>query len=268
MGDFFSNISRNLQSLFTGAPTPPRRRQGTPAPQTQPRQPAPPRDQNSAQPRRTANLSRGDVNFPAPAMSPQVKVLYDAIRAYPDNQATEAQAREIATHVDAACRTFQVDPKMLLAILAHESGGFDVDARSHTGAGGLGQLTDSAINETRRLSYDPTYRGPGERQHYPDPDIRAQFERPEIQAIFRRIDQSRANRNNIHDNIWTSTAYARIVMDRADGGRQNAATMGMWGVLGRYNAAGGSEQRAYDDRVAEAYQRMFHQPIPVRVRSD
>lgn len=208
----------------------------------------------------------GDLSFPISEpqppmrMSASVQDLYTAITSFPDNKATDAEAQEIAQNVFDASQAFQVDPKVMLAIFAHESGGFNTDARSRTGAGGLGQLTDSAINETRRLSYDPSYKGGG-RQHYPDPEIRAQLENPEMQATFQRIDQSSANRNNIHDNIWTATAYARIMMDRASDDGQAPIT-GTWGMLGRYNGAGGSQQENYDDKVSDAYTKLFNSDIP------
>lgn len=189
--------------------------------------------------------------------------LYDAIMAYPDSKATPQDAVAIAKHTYDASRSLKMDSKVLLAIFAHESNGFDTDARSHTGAGGIGQLTDSAINETRRLSNDPTYDGPGERQSYPRADIRAVLERSDVRGTFQRIDQRRENRNNVHDNIWTSTAYARIMMDRAT----SRGTASVDGMLRRYNAAGGAEEAAYPGKVADAYRALWHTSIPKTLRN-
>ena len=194
-----------------------------------------------------------------PPLAPGAKVLFNAILAYPDSKATRAEAYAIAKHTYDASRDFKVDPKLLLAIFAHESNGFDTDAKSHSGAGGIGQLTGSAINETRRLSNDPTYDGPGERQHYPRHDVRALLERPDIRATFQRIDQRMENRNNVHDNVWTSTAYARIMLDRSTDTHDKADINEM---LSRYNAAGGAEQAAYPGKVKEAYSTLWHSKMP------
>lgn len=268
MADFFRNVVNNVTDFFTPGPPPVRRRPpaAPQAPRPQNQCPAPPRDQNQTRTRPQATQSRGDVCFPG--MTPQVRDLYNAIRAYPnekpETRPTDAQAREIAIEVDAASRTFKVDPKVMLAIFAHESQGFDVRAQSPTGAKGLGQLTGIAIDEVRRLSYDETF--PETRrvqiEHYPVEAIRAQLERPDIQAIFRRVDQREENRFHIRDNIWTSTAYARIAMDRAAQWGATSPVMGFTGMLGRYNAAGGAQQREYDDKVAAAYQTLFHRTIP------
>lgn len=267
MGDFLRNVTRTVTDWITPGPAPQRRRQ-TPAPQPPQQCPAPPRDQNSTRRLSTASLARGDVSFPQTrGMSAPVRALYDAIRAYPDSKATEAQAREIAQNVYDASRTFGVDSRVMLAIIAHESGGFDPNAESHSGAKGLGQLTGVAIDEVRRLSYDPTFPETRrvQREHYPVESVRNQLERPAMQAIFQRIDRSEANRFDISDNIWTSTAYARIVMDRAAQWGASAPVMGMNGMLGRYNSAGGTEQREYDDKVAAAYRTMFNTSIPANL---
>ncbi|PKL76197.1 MAG: hypothetical protein CVV27_11495 [Candidatus Melainabacteria bacterium HGW-Melainabacteria-1] len=251
-------LGRALGRRLSPQPEPQPRQQPRPAtPQTPPRHPASPR---------TASFQ--DV---AP-MNAQAQELYRAILAYPDTQADQSQARQIAVETEAASRAFGVDPKVMLAIIAHESQGFDTRAVSHSGAKGLGQLTGVAIQEMRRLSYDPTYdasypRGNSERQHYPDPEIQALVERPQTQAIFQRLGQREENRFNVRDNIWGSAFYARIAMDRAQENRSGAAvTLGENGMMGRYNGASRSERRAHSAGIADSYQRMFSQTIPSSLR--
>lgn len=203
-----------------------------------------------------------------PPLNPQAQQLYNAILAYPDTQATQPQARQIAIEVEAASRSFGVDPKVMLAIIAHESAGFDVKAESCSGAKGLGQLTGVAIQEIRRLSDDPTYdasypRTKSDTQHYADPTIQALVEQPHMQALFQRLGKSEDNRYNVHDNIWGSAFYARISMDRAHENRNGAAqVLGENGMMGRYNGADPAERRAHSAGIAVAYKNMFGQAIP------
>lgn len=236
-----------------------------PQPRQQP--PPPPRTPASHPSNPTATTFQN-----VPRMNPVAQGLYNEIRAYPNTKASETQAREIAIEVEAASRAFGIDPKVMLSIIAHESGGFDPRAESHSGAKGLGQLTGVAIQEMRRLSYDPTYassypRSNSERQHYSDPEIRALVERPNVQAIFQRLGASEANRYDISDNIWGSAFYARISMDRAQENRSGEAiVLGANGMMGRYNGADPAERRAHSAGVANAYENMFAQDIPDTLR--
>ncbi len=50
-----------------------------------------------------------------------------------------AQARRWVPHIERAARRHNLDPRLLAALVKHESG-FDPDARSHAGARGLTQL--------------------------------------------------------------------------------------------------------------------------------
>ncbi len=207
-----------------------------------------------------------------PRLNPVAQGLYNEIMAYPSTKANATQAREIAKEVEAASRAFGIDPKVMLSIIAHESGGFDVRAESHSGAKGLGQLTGVAIQEMRRLSYDPTYaasypRSNSERQHYSDPEIRSLVESPRVQAIFQRLGASEESRYDISDNIWGSAFYARISMDRAQENRNgDAVVLGANGMMGRYNGADLAERRAHSAGVADAYEDMFAQDIPSSLR--
>lgn len=200
-------------------------------------------------------------------LSPDAKELYDAILAYPTDSGkpnvTPKEAHAIALITFQAARDFKIGPKLMLAIFAHESQGFQTDAKSSTGAGGLGQLTNSAIDETRRLSYDPSYKGKG-KAHYPRADIREKLESDDMRAVFRRIDQNRKNRNDIHDNIWTSTAYTRIMFDRVT---KKGGTVSVKSMLERYNAAGGIEQRRYPGAVGKAFKALFGQEMPTTLRN-
>ncbi len=242
----------------------------SPEPETRPQQQP---QQRPATPRTPARhpANPNSANFNVQPLNAQATQLYNAILAYPDTKANPAQARQIAREVDSASRAFGVDAKVMLSILAHESGGFDVNAESHTGAKGLGQLTGTAIQEMRRLSYDPTYdasyRGNSEIQHYPDAEVQALVERPNTQAIFQRLGAREENRYNVRDNIWGSTFYARIAMDRANENRSGAAiVLGADGMMGRYNGASSSERAAHSAGIADAYRRMFNQPIPSTLR--
>lgn len=216
-----------------------------------------------------ANPNSANFRTP-PQLSREVQQMEQAIRTYPNSQATPAQARRIAVEVDAASRAFGVNPRVMLAIIAHESQGFKVNAESPTGARGLGQLTGVAVQEMRRLSYDPTYdatyNDSSERQHYPDPEIRSLVERPHMQRIFQNLGD-RDHRFDLKDNIWGSAFYARISMDRAEENRAGAAiVLGEDAMMGTYNGASMAERRAHSAGIADSYQHMFGQAIPETLR--
>lgn len=199
--------------------------------------PAAPRDNNQAQARASAAMEPNAVSLPD-RMSPEATEVYRAIKAYPGSGATDAQAREMAQEIVAASKTFGVNHKIMTAIIAQESK-FDPDARSSTGAGGLGQLTNVAIDETRRVAREG----------------RSPFK--QYKSTFDRIDQNRANRNNIKDNVWTSVAYTRLMQDR---GRGNTKTM-----LQRYNGEPGRRE-SYPRGVGSNYQTLWGTAMPTRAR--
>lgn len=131
---------------------------------------------------------------PALPQSELESKLYNAVKAYPNNKASDAEARQIAATLVEAGRAMNMSDRnieKMLSVFAHESGGFDSDARSHTGAGGLGQLTRPAIEEIDNLSK------PG-----------GKF------AQFRNNFVSPGgDRDNLQKNIWTSVAYMSHLMD-------------------------------------------------------
>lgn len=234
------NVRRTSSSAPSQSIRPQARPAARPAQANAPatRTPAPAaRDNNQARARASATMEPNSVSMPD-RMSPEATEVYNAIKAYPNSGATDAQAREMAQEIVAASREFGVDYKIMTAIIAQESK-FDPDARSSTGAGGLGQLTGVAIDETRRVA------GEG----------RSPFK--DHKATFDRIDRSRANRNNIKDNVWTSVAYTRLMQDRAKG-----ATKGM---LQRYNGEPGRRE-SYPRGVGSNYQTLWGTAMPTRAR--
>ncbi|MFN8578149.1 MAG: transglycosylase SLT domain-containing protein, partial [Candidatus Sericytochromatia bacterium] len=74
------------------------------------------------------------------------QALFNAMKKY-GSVAKGEDRITIAKELDAACKFFKVDPKLMLAVFAHESAGINPKAKSHTGAKGLGQLTGVAIKE-------------------------------------------------------------------------------------------------------------------------
>lgn len=183
--------------------------------------------------------------------------LYQAIMNYPGNKATEAQAREIARNLNEAAKAMGFsaqNTRKMLAVFAHESGGFDPNARSYTGAGGLGQLTGVAIEDMNRLSG-----AGGAYAQYRDKFI-----------------QPGGNRNDISSNIWTSVAYmdhlmkeigsqdisnAFVAYNTGVGGYRALMTMGDGADAYLASTTGvankGAEARAYAGKVEAAYNRMF-----------
>lgn len=151
-------------------------------------------------------------------------------------QTTPAQMREIAVELDAAGREFGVDPKMMLALFAHESGGINPRAKSHTGAGGLGQLTGIAIRQVHHMSGIAK----GFKGEAPFNDNKGNF----VQST-RAIEQ----RFNIKANVWTSTAYMSYELnDRAHLGR------GVEKALKRY---GDPNVSTYANKVNDEYKTLF-----------
>ncbi len=151
-------------------------------------------------------------------------------------QTTAAEMREIAIELDAAGRAFDVDPKMMLALFAHESGGINPEAKSHTGAGGLGQLTGIAIRQVHHMSgIAKGYKG------------RSPFS--QHKSKFVQSTRSVQQRYNIKANVWTSTAYMSYELkDRARLGR------GVENALKRY---GDPNVRTYANKVNDEYKTLF-----------
>lgn len=149
---------------------------------------------------------------------------------------TPAQMREIAKELDAASKAFGVDPKMMLALYAHESGGINPGARSHTGAGGLGQMTSIAIRQVHFMAGI----GKGNRGTAPYTEHKDNF----IQST-RSINQ----RYNIKANVWSSVAYMSYELtDRARLGR------GVEKALKRY---GDPNVSTYANKVNAEYRTLF-----------
>lgn len=212
----------------------------------------------------TPNIAAMDdseiLKIPLPAGA---KELYDAILNFPGSKASAEEAHIIALTTHYAATDFKVDPKVMLAIFAHESEGFDTSAKSYRGAGGLGQLTGIAIKEVQAFNNnaDPNARAK-DKKAYPREDLRAQFERADMRKVLDRISKNSAARNDIHDNVWTSVAYARIVMDRATK-NGSASLEGDWGMLGRYNASDiASERKAFPGKVSAAYTKLWGSDMP------
>jgi nucleoid-associated protein YgaU len=179
-------------------------------------------------------------------LTPGAQELYAAMQRYQQHHAqlgnrgrtktTPAQMREIAKELDSASKAFGVDPKMMLALYAHESGGINPGARSHTGAGGLGQLTSIAIRQVHFMAGI----GKGNRGTAPYTQYKGNF----IQSS-RSINQ----RYNIKSNIWTSVAYMSYELnDRARLGR------GVEKALKRY---GDPHVPTYANKVNSEYKTLF-----------
>jgi len=178
------------------------------------------------------------------SMTPRAQELYDALKNYQTHhnelghtnrtQTTDAEMREIAIELDKAGEAFGVDPKIMLAVYAHESGGFNPRARSNTGAGGLGQLTGIAIRQVHFMAG----MAKGQRGREPYTQYRDNFIQSET-----NIQQ----RYNIKQNIWTSTAYmAYEIKDRNNGNVERA--------LGRY---GDPNVSTYENKVNSEYRTLF-----------
>lgn len=179
-------------------------------------------------------------------LTPRAQQLLHALHNYQDvhraqgnhNRAetSPAELREIAIEMDRAATAFDVDPQMMLAVFAHESGGFDPRARSHTGAGGLGQLTGVAIRQVHHMAGI----GRGNTGRAPFTQYKDNFVQNH-RAINERFD--------IKKNIWTATAYMSYELnDRARLGR------GVENALKRY---GDPSIRDYAQKVNNEHRTLF-----------
>ncbi|PIW16948.1 hypothetical protein COW36_10760 [bacterium (Candidatus Blackallbacteria) CG17_big_fil_post_rev_8_21_14_2_50_48_46] len=183
-------------------------------------------------------------NLDTEGMTPRAAELYEALKGYQAHHSelghtnrtrtTDAEMREIAVELDKAGEAFGVDPKVMLAVYAHESGGFNPRARSSTGAGGLGQLTGVAIRQVHYMAG----MAKGQQGREPYTQYRDNFIASET-----NINQ----RFNIKQNIWTSTAYmAYEIQDRNNGNVQRA--------LARY---GDPNVATYGNKVNAEYATLF-----------
>lgn len=196
-----------------------------------------PTDTNGTRARAAAAMDPASFTMPD-TMDTKATEVYNAIKAYPGNLATDDQAKEMAKEIVAASKEFGVDYKIMTAIIAQESQ-FKPNARSGTGAGGLGQLTGVAITEARNTA--KAGRSPF-KQH---------------KATFDRIAQNKSNRNNIKDNVWTSVAYTRLMQERGKGSTKT--------MLQRYNGEPGRKE-SYPRGVGQKYNTLWGTAMPTRTR--
>lgn len=170
--------------------------------------------------------------------------IYNTLKNYQDHheeagnvkrtKTTDAEMKEIAVELDKASKAFGVDPKVMLAVYAHESGGFNPRARSHTGAGGLGQLTSIAIRQVHYMA------GMSKGQKGIEPYINHR-------ENFIQSQTNLSQRYNIKKNIWTSTAYmAYEINERSNGNIKKA--------LEKY---GDPNVSTYENKVNKEYKLMF-----------
>ncbi len=186
-------------------------------------------------------IDAGEMNLGA-------KGIYDALKRYQDYhikagntqraKTTEKELRLISVELDKASKAFDVDPKIMLAVFAHESGGFNPRATSHTGAGGLGQLTGIAIKQV----------------HYMAGMVKGQQGRSPFTEYKDNFIKSQTNlkqRHDIKSNIWTSTAYMAYEIKDRNGGNIKRS-------LERY---GDPNVSTYENKVSHEYKIMFGKSI-------
>jgi len=177
----------------------------------------------------------------------------DQIMSHPGNKASRAEAQQISEAVNEAAERFNVDPRVLLATLAHESQ-FDVDANNGNGKG-LGQLTGPAVGELERISNGGRN---GHRARVTD-DTYDRLRTPESRDLFDRLKASPRARLNLRDNVMVSAAYLRLMLDTNRNDTRQA--------LSDYNGSGGAVQRAYPGKVADAYADLFDTNMPSEIVS-
>lgn len=177
----------------------------------------------------------------------------EQILSHPGNQASRAEAQQISEAVNEAAELYNVDPRLLLATLAHESQ-FDVNANNGNGKG-LGQLTRPAMAELKRISRGGSN---GHRARVTD-DSYARFRTPESRELFARLTDSPSARLGLKDNVLASAAYLRLMLDTNRNDTRQA--------LSDYNGSGGAVQRAYPGKVADAYADLFDTTMPSEIVS-
>ncbi len=222
MGGF--NVGRQISDYFgwTSPATTKARKQVPASAAKKPVASARPQDRaqvRAQQGRATASLSLNK----SQGMTSGAQELYAAMKRV-DADANDGERREIAVELDAAAKTFGMDAKLMLAVYKHESGGIDPDARSHTGAKGLGQLTGIAIDETIRY---------------------ADLGRKPFKAHKDTFKATKRDRSDIKNNVWTSVAYMKIMDQRTN------TTGGMLKLYGDPNV------KTYDRKVLAEYQNLF-----------
>ncbi|HEY9841358.1 MAG TPA: LysM peptidoglycan-binding domain-containing protein [Candidatus Obscuribacterales bacterium] len=173
----------------------------------------PPATPEPVTPPKPTEAPTGPAPVNAAGLTPRAQELFAAMQRYQQHQTqvgnagrartTEAQMLEIARELDSAGQAFGVDPKMMLALFAHESGGINPGARSHTGAGGLGQLTSVAIRQVHFMAGI----GKGRTGTEPYNQFKANFVQS-TRAIRERYD--------IKANVWTSVAYMSYELNERD----------------------------------------------------
>lgn len=149
---------------------------------------------------------------------------------------TPAQILEIAKELDSAAKAFNVDPKMMLAVYAHESGGINPGARSGTGAGGLGQLTSVAIRQVHFMA--------GIGKGHPGVEPYNQYKGNYVQNT-----RTIRDRYDIKANVWTSVAYMSYELNERAGLGKGIAK-----ALKRY---GDPNVSTYANKVNAEYQTLF-----------
>ncbi|MFN8672985.1 MAG: LysM peptidoglycan-binding domain-containing protein [Candidatus Sericytochromatia bacterium] len=172
------------------------------------------------------------------------KNIYDALKRYQSHytnlgnvartRTTDSQMKQISVELDKASKAFGVDPKIMLAVFAHESNGFNPNATSHTGAGGLGQLTSIAIRQVHYMA--GMVKGQEGRLPYTD-----------YKENFIKSQTKLSQRHDISKNIWTSTAYMSYeIKDRNNGNIKRS--------LERY---GDPNVSTYENKVNQEYKVLF-----------
>lgn len=239
---------RYIWNRLTGQNDPPRKvkKQAPAQPQRKntPAQTARDRTQvRSAQGRATASLSLEG--------NSDVESMARAIRSFPGSQASATEATQIAEAVQNAAREFNLDPKLLLATLAHESH-FDVNANNGNGKG-LGQITQPARAELDRISHG----GRNGTRAGVSQDTYRRVRSSSARQLFDSVNANSRRLLSITPNVRTAAAYLRVMLDVKDGNVRQA--------LGEYNNHGGAIQRAYPGKVADAYQDLFGSNLPSRL---
>lgn len=192
----------------------------------------------------------GGLRFPS---NHDLETYTQKILNYSENQASPQQAREIARSVLAAADEFNVDPKILLATLGHESS-FNPGANNGNGKG-LGQITQPTRAELDRISGS----GPNATRAHVSRDTYARLRTSSARTLFDQLNASNKTTRNrallsIDSNVRGAAAYMRVMLDTNRGNVRNA--------LSDYNGAGGAIQRAYPGKVASTYRELWGSNMP------
>ncbi len=189
-----------------------------------------------------------NMNVDVAGMTDGAKTIYSSLKKYQEyhnkigntsrTKTTESEMKQISVELDKASKAFGVDSKIMLAVYAHESGGFNPRATSHTGAGGLGHLTGIAIRQVHYMA------GMAKGQTGRSPFT-------EHKDDFIKSQTNLRQRHDISKNIWTSTAYmAYEINDRNNGNIKRS--------LERY---GDPNVSTYENKVNQEYKILFGKSI-------